>query len=367
MVTSVSNVLDAARGDLMLRILGSSRHGQVVQVHSPKCTIGAGPRCTIRLRARGLYPVHCLILRGANQTIIRRWAPDTLLNGQTFADAVLAPGDRLSIGRLQFEVLAGEPALPPPAPAAGALPVLSPAEDPPAVTAALQTRLGAAQQAGRQRVRRLVAQLRAVRKQLAESQEAQSWLTQAEAHARSEVADRDRQVEELSGQLQTRERELTHQLEQLRSDLAKLEQQRHDWERQHLQHIQQCTETVQAEEKNRQRVAELEARHQQLQSDYEALRQKQAEWDLASAESSTSHQEQAQELERQEAALRAERDALEEARRSWQAAQAQARQHADEQAASVRTQNRARMAERMSDMKGLSKRGLLNQQNPCLS
>ena len=36
---------------------------------------------------------------------IRRWSPGTLLNGQTFTDAPLLPGDQLSIGPVQFEVL----------------------------------------------------------------------------------------------------------------------------------------------------------------------------------------------------------------------------------------------------------------------
>jgi hypothetical protein len=37
--------------------------------------------------------------------VVRRWAPDTLLNGHGFADAELVPGDRLRIGPVELEVL----------------------------------------------------------------------------------------------------------------------------------------------------------------------------------------------------------------------------------------------------------------------
>lgn len=54
--------------------------------------------------------MHCLIVRGPEQTVVRRWSPDTRLNGATFTDAALRPGDRLGIGPLEFDVLADEPA-----------------------------------------------------------------------------------------------------------------------------------------------------------------------------------------------------------------------------------------------------------------
>ena len=59
----------------------------------------------MRLRARGVGPLHCLIVRGPCATIVRRWSADTRLNGQAFTDAQLLPGDRLSIGAIELEVL----------------------------------------------------------------------------------------------------------------------------------------------------------------------------------------------------------------------------------------------------------------------
>ncbi len=100
-----TSLLDAPAGDLVLRICGTSRNGQVVRLRSPKCAIGSGPACTLRLLARGVRPAHCLIVRGPAATVVRRWSADTLLNGRNFTDAPLAAGDRLSLGPLELEVV----------------------------------------------------------------------------------------------------------------------------------------------------------------------------------------------------------------------------------------------------------------------
>lgn len=49
--------------------------------------------------------MHCLIVRGEAGAYVRRWAPDTRLNGTGFDDAVLRSGDRLSIGPIEFCVV----------------------------------------------------------------------------------------------------------------------------------------------------------------------------------------------------------------------------------------------------------------------
>jgi hypothetical protein len=100
-----SKTFDIAGGDLVLQICSNSRHGQIVRLKAPKCTIGSAANCTLRLRARGVAPLHCLILRGPGGAAVRRWSPDTLLNHQAFTDAPLAPGDRLSVGPVELEVL----------------------------------------------------------------------------------------------------------------------------------------------------------------------------------------------------------------------------------------------------------------------
>jgi len=57
------------------------------------------------LVARGVRPVHCLIVRGSHATVARSWTPDTRINGRTFGDAPLVAGDVLSIGPVDFLVL----------------------------------------------------------------------------------------------------------------------------------------------------------------------------------------------------------------------------------------------------------------------
>ena len=54
MVTSTApSLLDTAVGQLVLRIRGTDRDGQLIRIRSRKCSVGAGSRCTLRLRALG--------------------------------------------------------------------------------------------------------------------------------------------------------------------------------------------------------------------------------------------------------------------------------------------------------------------------
>jgi hypothetical protein len=97
-----------APGELCLRIVGTHRAGQTLRLSAAKCTIGSAEGCTLRLRAAGVRPLHCLILRGLRGTIARSYAAGTLLNGQRFDDARLAVGDRIQIGPIELEVLASD-------------------------------------------------------------------------------------------------------------------------------------------------------------------------------------------------------------------------------------------------------------------
>src|SRR3990167_3845443 len=103
--TQTPSLLEAASGDLVVRIWGASPESRIVRLRSQKCTIGSDPTCTLRIRARGVGPVHCVIVRGGGRAVIRRQASDTRLNGQDFGDAALLTGDRFSVGPLELEVL----------------------------------------------------------------------------------------------------------------------------------------------------------------------------------------------------------------------------------------------------------------------
>jgi len=110
---SSSSVMPPAPGLLVLRVRGSSRDGQIVRLQSSKCTIGSGYNCTLRIQADNIGPVHCLILRGPNRTVVRRWSPDTRLNGRNFTESELQAGDYQSIGAIDLEVEETEqPSLP---------------------------------------------------------------------------------------------------------------------------------------------------------------------------------------------------------------------------------------------------------------
>lgn len=90
-------------------------------------TIGGGPRCTIRLDAAGLRPLHCVVTPSEAGVVARRWAPGTQLNGAEFTESSLSVGDLLRIGDIDIQVVA----LPSSQPAAEPSPaVIQPAEEP---------------------------------------------------------------------------------------------------------------------------------------------------------------------------------------------------------------------------------------------
>jgi hypothetical protein len=89
---------------LHLRLSGSSRDGQSFRLSAAKCTIGSASGCTLRLRAPGVLPLHCLILRGPCGVVARAVAADSRLNGVPFHDARLKPSDRLSFGPIEFVI-----------------------------------------------------------------------------------------------------------------------------------------------------------------------------------------------------------------------------------------------------------------------
>src|SRR4051812_20197742 len=107
-----AGTLGTTHGPLALRIRGTERDGQTVQLHSSKIAIGSGENCTLRLRAASVAPLHCLILRGSKRTVVRRWNLDTRINGSSFEDSPLNAGDRLAVGPIEFEVLPTEAATP---------------------------------------------------------------------------------------------------------------------------------------------------------------------------------------------------------------------------------------------------------------
>jgi hypothetical protein len=101
-----SHLLGVAGGELILRVHLNGQDHQLVRVTAAKCTIGSAGECTVKLPAGEVGPVHCVILRGRDLTVIRRWSENTWLNGESFVDAPLCPGDTIQIARNRIDVLA---------------------------------------------------------------------------------------------------------------------------------------------------------------------------------------------------------------------------------------------------------------------
>ncbi len=95
----------SARCPVMLRVRGSSQDGREVRLYGSRISIGSAEGCTLRIRARGVRAVHCLLIRGRRRTIVRPAHPDTLLNSRSFSEAELRHGDLLQVGPVVLEYL----------------------------------------------------------------------------------------------------------------------------------------------------------------------------------------------------------------------------------------------------------------------
>jgi hypothetical protein len=296
------SVLDVADDELALRVCGPTRHGQVVRLKSRKCTIGSGPRCTLRLRARGVQSLHCLVLRGPGATVIRRFSPDTRINGHAFTDTSLAPGDRLSIGPIDFDVLGADALAAREAPPAPRLP----RSDPPALARPDGPPQDgadpvAAKQHARARTRRMIRALREARKEIANfKQQHQRW-ERERSEAEQALPDRQQETDARQAELDAHRNELDARQEALESErrqwtgqqeaaLAKLNERANELDRRHAeldraqeefqqQRDQWDTERTDAERKAQQRCEELAQRAQQLDAQVDEARARRSESD----------------------------------------------------------------------------------------
>ena len=103
--TTTTGLLSRATGDLVLQICGGEHDGRVLRISAAKCLVGSAVGCTLRLRARGIRPVHCLILRGPRGAVVRCWSPDAALNDRGFSESMLAEGDALQLGSVTLSVM----------------------------------------------------------------------------------------------------------------------------------------------------------------------------------------------------------------------------------------------------------------------
>ena len=102
--TAISS--DLCPRDLQLRVRGGQHGGRLVRLVGNRLTIGSAPYSSLRLLAPGIRPTHCLIVRGRQGAVIRHWNGDARLNGKSFTDEWLRPGDLLRLGSVELEVTA---------------------------------------------------------------------------------------------------------------------------------------------------------------------------------------------------------------------------------------------------------------------
>ena len=100
-----SFLLGRAGGALTMHIRGNGQQIETVRITATKFSIGSASSCSVRLRAPRVRPVHCIVLRGPTQTVVRRWADDTRLNGTIFEDSPLQVGDEIELAGITIEVV----------------------------------------------------------------------------------------------------------------------------------------------------------------------------------------------------------------------------------------------------------------------
>src|SRR5262245_55090574 len=86
-----------------LRMQVGTEGQRLVAIPWGKHSIGSGPRCWLRLESPGVQPLECLIVHDESGLRVRRWCENTLLNGESFDDSPLAPGDVLAVGPVELE------------------------------------------------------------------------------------------------------------------------------------------------------------------------------------------------------------------------------------------------------------------------
>ncbi len=313
----------------------------MVRLRSAKCTVGSGPRCTLRLRARGVAPLHCLIVRGPAAAAVQCWAADTRLNHRAFRDAPLVPGDRLSIGPIELEVvlLGGTGALHEPS-ADENQPQNVPADE----LTELQRETQATFELERERLdaerEQLDARLTDVEtRERALADERQQWETMREEASRrssaeteqtsarlSEIEEQCRKLEEERQQWQSEHDAMEHRVAEERDNLAaaqaasQAEQDAFAAERRQWQAEQQqsARDLVQEREQLDARLTDVETRERALADErqqWETMREEASRRSSAETEQTSARlseiEEQCRKLEEERQQWQSEHDAME--------------------------------------------------------
>lgn len=165
LLTSMSGQNAAPHPSVLFRLVGTQHDGQLLRIRKEKFTVGSSLGCTLALRSPHVHPLHGMFLRGEHGLLFRAMASDTRVNGEAISDCWLSPGDRLSMGSIDLEVLENGTLIDEPD---------SSVHEPLPTTQAKQTQDSPANSDSpydirvheHQRVRKLLAELRSTREQL---------------------------------------------------------------------------------------------------------------------------------------------------------------------------------------------------------
>ena len=277
-----------ATGAASLRIVQPGVAERLMPLPTGKCTVGSSDRCQVHLTDAQVRPLHCLIVHESSETLVTRWAPGVLLNGQEFATSAFEAGDCLQIGDVQLFFVAEEMSevvtetkepqdLPEVTPVAATFATASNAFAMPApvsvpqaaavsdasVTSSLESdrlvgRLKTANEGARQRCRKLVGSLRTMRTEassfdqridelqqelsvaIVEREQIFSQLSQLQTETGEQNSQSSEEVDRLISELtaayekssaaETALAEHVEQAGQLKMELASLQGQREQWE-----------------------------------------------------------------------------------------------------------------------------------------
>jgi hypothetical protein len=295
--------LDTAAGELILRVAGSSRDGQIVRLKSAKCTIGSGPRCTLRLRMPGVAPLHCLILRGRTGSVVRRLGVDTRLNHQSFTDAVLSPGDRLGIGPIELEV----------------------------VSVGVETTATAPEASRCEEDESWRTEQADARRRLKEARDAldveRSDLEAQQRTLSEERGQWERQRNEHAVQTASRSEQLVAQTAEMEAERQSLDKRRQQWQVEQTEAQQRLDQDRDALAAERSLVA---GERSELESQRTKLSEESREWEVQQAEVAARAEVQFRQLAVQTAGIETERQSLDQQRQQWQVEQAEAQRLLDQ-------------------------------------
>jgi len=81
-----------------------------VILDAPRCLIGSGADCRIRIAAKGIAEHHAMIIAGPHRVVLTAWDKCTWLNEFPVRECTLRAGDRLAFGPIELLVRHATPA-----------------------------------------------------------------------------------------------------------------------------------------------------------------------------------------------------------------------------------------------------------------